>query len=261
MSPTILLDGKTLQVEAHLKQHIVRRDKTYTNPDPKNFRLRTFLKTLAKIGKITILSEKITTTLLLNFDIYVVLTRIQAYEKSEVGAIFDFVKHGGNLLLMSNHPPLHKYDSFLANKFGVELENSRYWSGERGVYSILTDEDLAEHSIIVNNKEMTINSIVTNTTCSIISKNGLPVIYLSKLMVGLSGLEEQKEVQNIEPEERKIFGLSIDRKSSDLDIDGKVVIIADSGFIGEKDSTFPGYGLIEEGDNLLFIKRLFLFLS
>jgi hypothetical protein len=55
------------------------------------------------------------------------------------------------------------------------------------------------------------------------------------------------------PSMKKIFALSIQEK-------GKIVITADSGFIGDKGSTFPGWGLIEEGDNVLFIRNILSYL-
>ena len=66
---------------------------------------------------------------------------------------------------------------------------------------------------------------------------------------------------NEEPIKNKVFGLVIDGKyNNDEIIKGRVVILADSGFIGDKDSIFPGFGLIHKEDNILFLQRILQYL-
>ena len=43
-------------------------------------------------------------------------------------------------------------------------------------------------------------------------------------------------------------------------IKGKVIILADSGFIGDQNSTRPGFGLIDKEDNELFVRRIISYL-
>jgi hypothetical protein len=74
-------------------------------------------------------------------------------------------------------------------------------------------------------------------------------------MVGRWSSENEAPITN------KIFGLVIDgQEESHETIKGKVIVLGDSGFIGDKDSTFPGFGVIEKGDNELFISRMFDYL-
>jgi hypothetical protein len=42
---------------------------------------------------------------------------------------------------------------------------------------------------------------------------------------------------------------------------GRVVVTADSGFIGSEGTTFPGTGLIAMGDNRRFIVNILLWLG
>ena len=94
-----------------------------------------------------------------------------------------------------------------------------------------------------------------NTTCRIISDIGEPIIYLPNTMVGGWSSKNEELIKN------KVFGLVIDGEYNNNEkINGRVVILADSGFIGDKDSTFPGFGLIDKGDNILFLQRILQYL-
>ena len=74
-------------------------------------------------------------------------------------------------------------------------------------------------------------------------------------MVGKWSSENEPEMKN------KIFGLVVDGKKGQYElIKGKVIVLADSGFIGDKDSTFPGFGVIDKGDNEMFVRRIFEYL-
>ncbi|MHA2169693.1 MAG: hypothetical protein ACXAB7_07345 [Candidatus Kariarchaeaceae archaeon] len=245
---SVLIDRQSLQVMAHFDQTVDENGKTYENPDGKFKRLNRFLEVLRSVAdNYTISENSITESALARCKLYIILTRFIPFSPTEIDVIHKFVQKGGNLLLMSNHEPDHQFDVKLAAKFGIKLWGDTYWSGERGKYSTLTEIDLTDHNIITGNGENKVQSIVTNTTCKIEYDRGDVIAYLSDRMVRRRG--EGPET----PSMKKIFALSIQEK-------GKIVITADSGFIGDKGSTFPGWGLIEEGDNVLFIRNILSYL-
>lgn len=246
---SVLIDRQSLQVMAHFNETIDEDGKTYENPNGKFKRLNRFLDLLQSITENYAISEgRIAESALAGYNLLIVLTRLIPFFPSEIDVIHEFVANGGNLLLMSNHEPDHQFDAPLAEKFDVKLWGDTYWSGERGRYSTLMENDLRKHRIITGSGEhMEVQSIVTNTTCRIECDRGDVIAYLADNMVRRKG----EGAEN--PSERKIFAISIEEK-------GKIVITADSGFVGDKGSTFPGWGLIEEGDNILFIRNILSYL-
>jgi hypothetical protein len=245
----VVIDRQSLQVMAHLDETIDKDGVTYENPDGKNKRLNRFFELLQSVADNYIISEsEITESALVGCKLFVTLTRPIPFSPSEIEVIYNFVQKGGNLLLMSNHEPMHQFDALLAEKFDVKVWGDTYWSGERKKYATLTEIDLTEHQIITGKADNErIQSIVTNTTCRIECDRGEVIAYLADSMVRRKG----EGVENTS--ERNIFALSVEEK-------GKIVITADSGFLGDEGSTFPGWGLIEEGDNFHFIRNILLYL-
>ena len=156
---------------------------------------------------------------------------------------------------MSNHNPFEMQDDELTSKLGVSLVGG-YWSGERGEYTTIEENCLTDHEIIAGKEsEKPITAILTNTTCRIESEIGTPFIYLPDSMVGRWSSENETPIPN------RVFGLIINGQEVNHEIiKGKVIVLGDSGFLGDKDSTFPGFGLIDKGDNELFITRMFDYL-
>jgi hypothetical protein len=60
-----------------------------------------------------------------------------------------------------------------------------------------------------------------------------------------------------EKKEPNVFAVAVDEPQGG---NGRVVITADSGFIGDDTTDYPGPGLIHQGDNLLFIRQVFQWL-
>ena len=156
---------------------------------------------------------------------------------------------------MSNHNPFDVLDNDLTRKMGVTLSGG-YWGGKPTEFTTIDKECISNSKIIRGKKgEQNISSIVTNTTCRIISDIGEPLIYIPNTMKGGWSSENEELIKN------KVFGLAIDGEYYNNEIiKGRVVILADSGFIGDKDSIFPGYGLIDKGDNVLFLERILQYL-
>jgi hypothetical protein len=156
---------------------------------------------------------------------------------------------------MSNHNPLEVFDNELTRKLGVTLTGG-YHGGKPKDFTTIDKEYLSNHTIIRGKvEENRISSVVTNSTCRIISNIGEAFIYLPNSMKGGWSSSTEQLIRN------KVFGLVIDGKYNNSEIiKGKVIILADSGFIGDKDSIFPGFGLIHKGDNILFLQRILQYL-
>ena len=171
------------------------------------------------------------------------------YSEAEVKSIFDFVHNGGGLLLMSNHRPCHEFDAKLAKELelGVSIECT-WFEHQQGGRTVLCETALnSEHPIIAAAGEEPVRCIVTNSSCSIRSKRGQWVVSLSSEMV------DELTERHPDPD-RQFFAHALEINSElSPEKRGRVVTIADSGFIGTDTTTKPGPGLIGQGDNLRFI--------
>ncbi|MFW9806257.1 MAG: hypothetical protein ACFFFK_05960 [Candidatus Thorarchaeota archaeon] len=254
MKKSVLVDKRCLQTFAHFEEFYFNAFGQQRVPNPAYMnRLSRFFEILEahklEIGNIT--RERLD-----EVSCLVILSRIRDFTDEELKAILEFIQHEDNsLLLMSNHNPFELQDNVLTSKLGISLIGG-YWSGERGVYTHIEGECLTNHAIITGKEgEQPVKTIVTNTTCRIESDIGTPIIFLPDSMIGRWSSENEPEMKN------RIFGLVVDGKREEHDIiKGKVIVLADSGFIGDKDSTFPGFGVIDQSDNELLVKRMFEFL-
>ncbi len=179
-----------------------------------------------------------------------------AYSQEEKEVIWDFVHKGGRLLLMTNHADWPKaklgdtreFDAGLAKKFGVTFEQTCFRHRLARVRTIISDPDLnTGHTIIAGPPEVV--SVVTNNCCSIrCDDRGEWVVQLSKDMVNKGAECEPR------PDERQLFAHALEVNSGlSPKKRGRIVTIADSGFIGSDYTMKPGPGLIGQGDNLHFI--------
>lgn len=195
-------------------------------------------------------------------DVLVVTTRYpaeQAYTQSESTAIRDFVGDGGGLLLMSNHGDLPgsnphdmtQYDAIMARRFGVGLERTWFQNPSMGQLTIFSSSSLlAGHPILAGDpKEEAVQTIVTNN-CSSIDAGGR-----GHALVALS--PEMRDLRNGCTPTGRLFAHALDAEAdAGLVGKGRVVTVADSGFIGNEDTVVPGPGLIGHGDNARFIKNV-----
>ena len=259
MNYTIVLDRKCLQVYYHQSEYIedAHTKQPLKNPSYQN-RLNTFL------GLLNQPSSDITCAVIidelkeeyLQADCLVFLTRIESFSEQEIQMILKFISQKGkSLLLMSNHNPFEQKDNELTTKLGINLVGG-YYSGVRGKYTEIDSNWFTNHPILKERNELEpISSIMTNTTCRIESNYGQPFMYLPDGMIGRWSSESEVQIKN------RIFGLAINGETDQHPlIKGKVVILADSGFIGDKGSKTPGFGIIDKLDNELFIKRIFFYL-
>jgi hypothetical protein len=242
----VLIDRKGLQASQHLRDRL---------------RLSVFLTELLSMECWVAYSPLATFSKddLHGCDILVITTRPSQqldYTPAEIRDIRDFVHGGGGLLLASSHadwPGVNgtdysQYDARLAREFGVTIEQTFFRQPVRRDRTTLSGSALnTQHPIISGAPgERPIRSIVTNTCCSVTSDAGQWVVALAPDMVDRHG--------GLSPQERCFaHALHVER--------GRLVTIADSGFIGTDLTVAPGPGLIDHGDNLRFIANVIRWLG
>ncbi len=236
----ILIDGQSLQARVHISD---------------GRRLESFL---AEIGAVSSAppeispSEPLESALLGPHDVLVIATRgpEPGYTSKELRTIHEYVGRGGGLLLMSNHGDLpgrneydwRKHDSVLALEFGIEIECSWFANPEQGKLSEISGSALLDSHPIIRGAsgEKPVRNVHTNNCCSIVSSAGAAVAAIPDSMVDMrNGLSPQG----------RCFACALEAA------DGRVLAVADSGFIGSDGTTRPGPGLIGRGDNARFIRN------
>ena len=195
-------------------------------------------------------------------DVLVITTRYpgeHAYSQEELEAVPELVRGGGGLLLMSNHGDLPgsnphdmtQYDAVMAKRFGVWLECSWFQSGSMGeLWELSGSALLTTHPIIRGGQgEEPVRSIVINNCSSIVAGGrGHSIVSLSQGMADL---------RNGYRPSGRLFAHALDPQTAAGEaIEGRVVTLADSGFIGNDDTGIPGPGLIGHGDNARFVRNL-----
>jgi Ankyrin repeats (3 copies) len=240
----ILLDGKCLQTQAHFHYE-----------KAKGQRLAAFIEMLQNLAADTtigFIDETITKESLNGVDVFVQTTRDAPITDEEIVVIQEFVNSGGGLLIMSNHAPHHPPSARLAACFGVELEGGFFLTD--GVRTTISGSDLTDHPIIsAGDGKGSIKSLVTNTTDSIRANCGRPLAYLPTAMRFLS--------TDISGRDR-VYALAIDGPTDiSPSTAGRVIILADSGFVGGGDTRYPGIGLFDQGGNGEFMRRIVLWLT
>ena len=246
----VLLDSMGLQAQVHLAG---RR------------RLARFLSTLESIPDCSVSFSSgptLTWKELREHAVLVITTRYPAevaYSGQELTWIWDFVRLGGGLLLMSNHGDLPgsnphdmtQYDAQVGHLFGVDIECSWFQNPASVELSVLGGKDfLTSHPIIGGHgEEDAVRTVVINNCSSIVAEGfGHPLVSLSQDMVDL---------RNGNSPQNRLFAHALDPQTAGhLSIEGRVVTVADSGFIGDEGSTVPGPGLIGHGDNAQFVKNV-----
>ena len=109
---------------------------------------------------------------------------------------------------------------------------------------MIAGEDLnSMHSILTG--PPTVRYIVTNTCCSLDAEHGEWLIRLP------GGMIDARTRQG--PQGQSFAYAQEARASLEPNSEGRVVVIADSGFIGTQGSRSPGPGLSDERDNLRFV--------
>jgi hypothetical protein len=243
-----LIDRKGVQARAHLKDRL---------------RLSVFLTELLAASHTVAFSSLPTFTAaqLSANDVLVITTRSSEdydYTQEEIRDIVDFVRNGGGLLLASNHADaadghtidFRKNDAKLAASFGVTLERTYFIHPAPGERTRISGPALnGAHPIITGAPgERPVESIVTNTCCSIATDTGVRLVDLPDEMVDRYGGLLARD---------RAFAYLLDGVTGlNPRVEGRVVVIADSGFIGTDLTVRPGIGLIGQAHNLRFIMNV-----
>ena len=171
------------------------------------------------------------------YDCLVLTTRIYQFSQEELHDIRKFVENGSSLLVMSNHPPFDERDDKLGRTFGFSFKSPMYpWHGGRYGLTTIRQNNLGNHPITESLSE----GIIFNNSCRI-ALDGI-----EKAIV-LASLPEESPPDNI-------FALAMDGLSESQS--GRIVAVADSGFIGGADTDVPGPGQFEKGDNPKFLRNI-----
>ncbi len=194
-------------------------------------------------------------------DVLMLTTRNKAdadYTEAEIASIEGFVRRGGGLFLMSNHgdipgrpyPDLTASDARLARRFGIEIENSFFAAPEWGRTVEIREEDLTQDHPVIRGMalENRVRSLVFSNCSSILPGEGVPLVFLPEAMI------DNRDGRS--PQSR-CFAVALDLSAPG----GRVVVTADSGFVGSEGTTFPGAGLIARGDNRQFVINILLWLG
>lgn len=236
----VLLDSNGIQAAIHIGKHPDHR-----SLEAKGKRLFTFLSIIKYLGCEYMFTygegNEITDDILQGCSLLVITTRMPRLpepSRSERKVIKSFVQRGGSLLVMSNHPwpnmPNPIPDFQIASCFKVLLRGPIYPPpGRKKGLTEIRDDDIYPHSI-TNGLN---GPIVFNNGCRI-------SIRIGDVIAKLPHVQEGSDT----------FAVAIDRNKKR---DGRVVVTADSGFIGEPDTDYPYHGLIDRGDNINFIRNVF----
>jgi hypothetical protein len=227
-------------------------------------RLDTFIKAMEAAGVTVVFSaDRLDADSVRGADVVLIPTRMaidgNEYSPTELTAVEQFTAEGGGLLLMSNHgdlPGRNKYDHtrhdrVLAARFDVDMQPAWFQQNEPdladgvepGVLTEMAGDLLnAGHPIFAaTDPENTVRTVVTNNCAAISRGAGAPLVSLAPSMI---------DWRNGRAVSEYVFGCALERTSARR---GRVVVLADSGFIGSAGTTRPGPGLIEHGDNLRFV--------
>jgi hypothetical protein len=246
----IVIDAKCLQSAQHLQG--IAAGQTVS-------RLTSFLKIIRPFGTVRFTDvDAIDATTLADADVLIGPTRISEfpYIEEEIDSIHNFVTQGGSLLLMSNHsrspsnPSARHHteqDGRLAEAFRVQILEAAFRDQNPESLSTISRADTQVHPVLLDESgAQAINAVKINN-CSAISNqsmNGRPILFLNDGMddIGPNGFLSDGQA----------FAWAID----DYGIgNGRVVLTADSGFIGEPDLSGSGPGLMDKGHNADFVRQ------
>ncbi len=243
----VLFDSRSLQVKVHLADGI---------------RLETLIAAIEGEGSTVEASgDRLTPDALRGFDVVVVPTRDatdgNGYTDRELESLDGFVTGGGGLLLMSNHGPLPeapydhtKYDRELAGAFGITIEPAWFAAPAASQLTTLAEGALAAgHPVIAGSSAGAgVRAVVTNNCCGIAAEGCRALVRLPDSIVDWRRTYDPRT---------HLFAGALDREGGRS---GRVIVVADSGFLGSEGTRLPGPGLIGRGDNLRFVLNALLWL-
>jgi len=248
--PEILIDAKGLQAHQHLNRTLregLQRD-----------RLTTFVECIKRLGAVDFSQSTIDAHELAHVNLLVITTRrpVCPFEDEEIRSVHDFVADGGSLLLMTNHskvlgrPKMGHFteqDGRLAAAFQIRILKACFKSLSEGKHTSIQNAGDDVHPVLLDSSGSRVVHSVEINNCSGISaqsEKGRPILYLASDMIDIGPNELSPRGE--------AFAWSIDSYGRG---EGRVIVIGDSGFIGEPNLGGSGPGLIDKAQNKLFIQR------
>lgn len=209
-------------------------------------------------------SGALTSNDLVGIDILVLTTRMETpYTVAELTAITLFVQRGGGLWCMANHGGFNqsrimdnftRYVSTVSSTFWTSYEAAAYLRLNAPTEVILDKSNLSSHEIISGNpswpilggkKTNEISEVVTRSFCGI-----YPNAFADTICT-LNNLNGVVNAQNNQPiTQGVVWAMALE--NVDVVGAGRVVIGADSGWLGDTTSMNPGPGEFQNGDNAQF---------
>jgi len=235
-------------------------------PSPTYQRLNTILGAMKSIGfstgvewKAFCTKARVTREALEKMDVYVSLTRQPnipqapdqgigfAYSNKELSALQEFVSNGGGILLMTDHgqfpedtvPSFTESDSALAQRFGITLLNLFVTGTDMNYMLMEMDPELPTEFEYLSYQ---VQGISAHDSCAI-----LPPITFTPLVLFPDAVSAYDfALDEYVPLPSPYFAILVPYGA------GNVIVVGNSGMVGDWGSTQPGPGLITLDNNLMF---------
>jgi len=220
-------------------------------------RLNTLLGAIQTIGQQTAAwnvyytNPPITPKQLTGINVYVSLTHykcsIFAYQQGELSAIQSFVETGGNVLLMTNHGgmPTDKKDDWTVNDkalaalFGVTLED----------YFVTTTDDVMTMPVGYSPLSNNVSYMCAHDSCLIVPpSNGATVATIAEFPSGATAFDPNTGTTTAPS--TPYFAVLVPYNQQGA---GSLLLIGNSGWVGDEGSPWPAPGLIAHKNNLQFV--------
>lgn len=233
-------------------------------PKPTGRRLNTILGAMKSYGlstgenwEISFTDPPITEAQLKGIDVYVSLTRAigdgYEYQKTELDSLQSFVNNGGAILLMTDHGKLSQEvpnktvnDKELASMFAIRLEN--YFVTTSNYMVMDLSVDLPPEIMYLANQAPTISA---HDSCIIDPPEGsIPLVCFPPNATAYDFLTKEA----IPPPTPYFAILSTYGQ-------GKIIVVGNSGLVGDYGSPCPAPGLITMEHNLMFFLNCVGFLG
>jgi hypothetical protein len=139
--------------------------------------------------------------------------------------------------------------------FGVTFERTFFKAPRDGERSSMSGVCLNRSHAIMTGADSVgaVRSIVTNTCCSLTTTGGEALAILPQTM--------RDKLDGTSPDGQLFAGALEAGKGLAADCRGRVVAVADSGFIGSDGTAYPGVGLVGRGDNMRFVLNALAWLA
>jgi len=242
----IVIDRNSLQARQHLQGNAIGQTIC---------RLTTFVGLIEELGHSVRFENLLDPNSGLNgADLLIILTRPQGLPIDPfLKGIQQFVQDGGSLFLLSNHsraPTYPKMGNFmiedrkLARLFGIELIEACFQTDQNQTLTNISDMGKEIHPLLTNEDgERIVNTVVINNGCAIDqNSSGTPVLLLPEDLI------------DIGPSGKSSKGHAF-CWANEIERGGRILVTGDSGFVGEPNLQGTGPGLIDQRDNMLFIKQ------